>query len=418
MIRLFVGDTIEEPAERALISRLRIDLGRRGVRATLYANFFPATRRSSQVDLLVRTECRTAHVEIKGLRSDVAVRARPNGLWVQLMPDGSNRSLGNYGRQALNNTYAISDAMRDLAQEGALTATRSGGFYRHIETIVGIWEAIPDGSDIEPPPFVTVLGYGDLLCSLTTPGPKLPWTNDDWDAFARSHHLFQPQSQSQSECHRRSSLERIADYRRRARSKLAYGLSTFVDLDLADDNGGDWSADDISRLMIGRRVVAVVGPSGSGKSLLVQHLAASHSDGGRLVVWMQASDYETRFSVLIARSMAPYSAERWDRLLRAAEEFGIAVTIVIDGLNECPTDERSKLIEQLRAFMLRHSSSVLITSTASDDLGNTLEAAVLQVKEPDEEARLEILAAHGARHPERISAQFGTPVRTFYCGQV
>ena len=409
MIRLFVGDTIEEPAERALISRLRIDLGRRGVRATLYANFFPATRRSPQVDLLVRTECRTAHVEIKGLRPDVAVRARPNGLWVQLMPDGTNRSLGNYGRQALNNTYAISDAMRGLAQKGTIEAVVSGDFYRHIDTIVGTWEAIPDGSDIEPPPYVTVLGYRNLLRSLTTPGPKLPWTDDDWDAFARSHHLFQPRSQSQSECHRRSSLERIADYRRRVRPKLADGLSTFVDLGVADDSGGDWSADGISRVVVGRRVVAVVGPSGSGKSLLAQYLATSHCDDGRLVIWIQASDYENRFSVLIARAMAPYSVERWDRLVGAAQEFGIAVTVVLDGLNECPTDERSKLLEQLQAFMLRHPGSVLMTSTASDDLGNTLEAVVLRVNEPDEETRREILSSHRVEQPERISAQFRTP---------
>ena len=66
-IRLFVGDPIEEPSERKLILRLRNDLERLGVRATLYANFVASLRGSRQVDLLVRTEYRTAHVEIKGL---------------------------------------------------------------------------------------------------------------------------------------------------------------------------------------------------------------------------------------------------------------------------------------------------------------------------------------------------------------
>ena len=191
MIHLFVGDTIEDPAERALVSRLRVDLERCGVPATLYANFFPATRGSRQVDLLVNSEFRTAHIEIKGLRPDVAVLARPNGQWLQLMPDGTERSLGkNCGRQAVRGTFAISDAMRGLARQGDVTAVGSGGFYSHIDTIVGIWEAVPDGSDIEPPPHVTVVGYRGLLRRLTTPGPKLPWTDDDWNTFALSHHFF------------------------------------------------------------------------------------------------------------------------------------------------------------------------------------------------------------------------------------
>ena len=381
-----------------------------GVRSTLYANFFPAARRSPQVDLLVRTEFRTAHVEIKGLRPDCAVLARPNGPWEQLMPDGTSRSLGkNCGRQALNGTYAISDAMRYLAQERAVTAVGSGGFYRHIETIVEIWEAIPDGSDIEPPPHVTVLGYDGLLRCLTTPGPKLPWTDDDWDTFARSHHLIQPRSESQPERHRRTSLERIADYRQLARPRLAGGLSTFVDLAATDGSGREWTADDISRLVTGGRAVAVVGPSGSGKSFLAQHVAVDHCNDGALVVWIRASDYKNRFSVLLTRAMAPYSADPWDRLVSATGKFGIAVTVVLDGLNECPPDVRSKLLEQLEAFMLRYPASVLITSTRTDDLGQTPRSVVLRVNEPDEHRRLEILASHGAKHPERISPQFRIP---------
>ena len=156
-------------------------------------------------------------------------------------------------------------------------------------------------------------------------------------------------------------------------------------------------------------MVAVVGPSGSGKSFLAQHVAAGQGDDGALVVWIQASDYERRFSFLLPRAMAPYSADRWDRLVGAAEEFGIAVTVVLDGLNECPPDERSKLLDQLKAFILRHPASVLITSTSVDDLGHALEAAVLRVNEPDERGRLEILTSHGAKHPERTSPQFRIP---------
>ena len=191
-IQLFVGDPIGVSSEQELISRLRIDLQNLGVPATLYANFFPVARGSSQVDLLMCTAHRTAHVEIKGFSPDYPVRARPNGLWTQLMPDGTERPLDrNCGRQALNGTYAISDAMRDLARREAW-AEPEGGFKRCIDTIVGMWPAIPAGSEIEVPRFVSVLGYSDLLERLAQPGPTVPWTEDQWETFVRKHNLYQP----------------------------------------------------------------------------------------------------------------------------------------------------------------------------------------------------------------------------------
>ena len=170
------------------------------------------------------------------------------------------------------------------------------------------------------------------------------------------------------------------------------------------------SAADISRRAIGGTVLAVIGPSGGGKSFLVQHLAVSHCDDGHLVVWLKASDYETgRFGEFLERATGPYSAEPWRTLIDAAAESGTPITVVVDGLNECPDPERGDLLQQLTAFTLRHPASVLITSTTDDDLGGALDAALLRIREPDEHTRLKILSAHGAKHPGRVSEQFRTP---------
>ena len=409
-IPLFVGFPVEDPSERALIGRLRSDLTRLGVRATLYANFYPPARRSCQVDLLVRTDSHTAHIEIKGLRPDYPVRAGVNGLWVQIVPGGAQRPLEtNCGRQALEGTFAISDAMRDLARRGVVTEAEDG-FKRHIDSIVGMWETIPDGSDIKPPRHVTVLGYAELLQRLAVRGQVVSWTDDEWDAFARSLDLYQPVAESESERRRRSGLEIITDYRLRARSDLAEGVGRFVDVGTTDGDEVEMSAADICRRVVGGAVLAVVGPSGHGKTFLAQHLAVRHCDDGRMVVWIRADGYDKgRFKDLLARAMAPFGSQRWKTLVDAAAESGTALTVVLDGLNECPNDARSELLQQLRAFKLRHPASVLITSTTDEGLRNTLGAEILRVGEPGERTRLEILDSYGARHPERISEQFRTP---------
>ena len=410
-IPLLVGFPVEEPSEQAFIRRLRSDLERLGVNATLYANFFPTARRTRQVDLLVATQHRTAHVEIKSLRRDYPIHGGLNGPWTQLLPDGTRRQLEtNCGRQALDGTFAISDAMRDLARKSLVPAAEVD-FKRHIDSIVGMWETIPEDSDIKTPPHVMVAGYEELLQRLTTAGPSVPWTDEHWDVFARRNHLYQPETESEAERRRRSRHEMIIDYRLLlAGSNLAEGLSRFVDLGAADEQGAEYSAAEVCRRVSGGAVLALVGPSGGGKTFFARHLAVSHCRDGRLVIWVRASAYEQgRFSDLLARAMAPFGAERWSTLVDTAEESGTAVTVVLDGLNECPPDVRSELLQQLRAFTLRHSASVLITSTTEDGLGTTPGPEILRVREPDERSRLELLDSYGCEHPERISVQFRSP---------
>ena len=409
-VRLFVGDPIEEPSEKAFISRLRVDLERLGLRATLYANFFPAANKPRQVDVLVQTGNRTMHVEIKSLRPDYPVRASLNGPWVQLLPDGTERALeSNGGRQALDGTFAISDAMRDLVRDGHVHTT-SVDFKRYIDTVVGMWEDIPDGSDVEVPPYVTACGYDELLQRLSAPGPSVPWGDDEWDTFVLRLNLYQPEAESEPELLRRTQLEAVGDYRQRAQSFLAEGLGTFVDIGATDGDGIGLSASEIDIRVSNGRAVAVVGPSGSGKTFLSQHIAREQVDGGRLVIWLRAGAYETgRFREFIAQAMGPFSVETWRALIDAAAATGTQITVVVDGFNECPAGARGELLERLSAFLLRCRASVLVTSTTSDGLQSALGAEIFRIGEPDEHARLEILRAHGARDPNRISNQFRTP---------
>lgn len=405
-INLFVGDEVTDPGEQHLISRLRRDLARRGVPATLYANFLP-TSKAGQVDLLVRTPWRTAYIEIKSLHPDYPVLGRPNGHWEQQLLDGSRRSLGkNAARQALRGTWAISDAMRALA---GTKAVRSSDFKRHIDTLVAIWERVPAGSDIQTPAHVSVVGYGELLERLTTPGPMVEWSDDEWDAFARHLALFQPEADSPGDRRRAAAAAAIADYRLRAQGSFSAELGPIVDLG-ADGPTGHLALRDIGRLVGDGGVVALVGPSGSGKSLAGLHIAVSHCEAGRLVVRIRAGEYEQgRFSNLLARAMAPFSKEPWGHLAKAAPAVGVPLTVVLDGLNECPADLQSELLDQLRAFLNRYPAGVLVTSTEDNRIADIAGATILVPTIPDDVTRQALLDAHGSRRPDRISAQFQTP---------
>lgn len=410
IVQLFVGDPIGEPSERAFIARLLRDLTRVGQPAVLYANFFPSTRQQRQIDLLVRTPTRTTHIEIKSLNPHYPLRGAPNGPWVQLLPDGTERVLeSNCGRQALLGTFAISDAMRDMSRRGDASSAAEE-FKKHIDTIVAMWEDIPAGSTFQTPPFVSVIGYGFLLDRLCTSGPCVAWSDDEWDTFARTHGLFQPDPESHAQRFMRRSLESITDYRQRARASFADGLPGLVDVGADDVEANPVGFDDIDRAVASGAVVGLLGVSGAGKTFFARHLAVRHCDRGRLVVWLRGGEYEQgRFRELVARAMGPYSSRRWAELMRPAAGAGVGITIVLDGINECPPDLVSELVQQLESFVLRHPAGILLTAATADEVPGILDARLMWLRTPDEAHRSAILKQYGAVLGERVSAQLKTP---------
>lgn len=404
-VTLFVGDEISDPGEQRLIQRLLRDLDGLGAKATLYANFFP-TARSGQVDLLVRTPHRTAHVEIKHLDQRYPVHGHPNGHWEQQLPDGTRRSLGkNAARQALEGTWAVSDAMRSHARNGGVS---DADFKRDIDTLVAIWERIPANSVIQTPAHVEVVGYTELLERLTSPGPSVVWTDEEWNSFARHQRLFEPTEDQLNEQHH-AAAEAIQNYRLRAHVGFTSELGPSVDLG-ADGPAGHLRLTDIDRVVADAGLLALVGPSGSGKTHSALHVAARHCKAGRLVIRVRAGEYEPgRFAMLIARAMAPFSENRWHTLVTSAPELGVPLTLVLDGLNECPDPLRPELLEQVQAFLNRYPAALLVTSTDDGGLRDVLGATIATPTAPGQSTRPAVLAAHGAQHLDHISEAFQTP---------
>lgn len=165
------------------------------MQARVFANFL-AGRQQRQVDLLVVTELRLVHAELKNLDPTLPVIARANGPWRQRLPDGQERPFQrNFYRKAHDTTYAISDVMRQLASQGEVPAA-AGPFYGFIDTVLCLHPEIPAGSKLDRYRHVDVVGYDELLVRLTTSGPRPVWAAEHWDAFARKLGVYQEPTDS------------------------------------------------------------------------------------------------------------------------------------------------------------------------------------------------------------------------------
>ena len=402
--------TIEDDDERHVLNRLRADLSRRGIPARIYANFVATGKQHRQVDLLVVTAARCVQAELKNLSPDLPLIGSANGPWRQVLPGGQGRQLDrNYFRQAREATYAVSDVMRALAMRGDVPA--DGPFYRHLDTVVCLHPGIPAGSNLDRFEHVSVIGYDQLVDRLAAPGPRPTWDDPHWDAFARYLGLYRDSRESPGERARRESLAVVEDYRRRFTAGLGLHLHEFVPVQARLD--GTTSGSPLSAIVAAAAAggtVTVTGPSGGGKSHAARHAALDLAARGQLPVWIRCSEYARgRFSVLLARSAAPYTVDQPLELMRRARDAGAVPVLILDGLNECPGALARELLEQLAAARLRVPGGAIITSVDEVQLPDASNVCHVGLQLPGPAERQALLASYGAAACPAADA-FQTPL--------
>jgi hypothetical protein len=178
----------------------------------------------------------------------------------------------------------------------------------------------------------------------------------------------------------------------------------------ADVDGRQVHKVDLTSSAIEHEIVVVLGPSGMGKTHTARHAAIELTDRRHLVVWLRCAEYGAgRFGSLLARAVARFSTEPALELMRKAVDTGNAITVVLDGVNECPSSLRPELFEQVHALRLRIPIGMVITSTVPLALPAPLSATTVTLRPPDAAERQAILSSYGVADPEVVGESFVNP---------
>lgn len=406
---VYLGDQIQDGHELRFLARLRADLSRAGIAATICANFIADARNAArQVDFLVLTAHRLVHIELKTVRQDSPVQGRANGHWRQLLPGGQTRSWKNAYRQAHQTTYAISDDVRRMVSQGTLPDV--GEFFRSIDTVVCLFPDVPADSQIERFSHVAACGYESLFDRLTTPGPRPSgWTAEHGEAFARGLGLYAEPVDVRADSRRADDLNALASYRSRFIEANELDLHELVPVRATDNRGRQRPVplEDVLDAIRGAESLIFTGPSGSGKSHTVRHAALRAARDLAMPVWLTCGDYEgDTFAVAMAKAVARFTPERWTDLFEQATRLGIVPMIVLDGLNECSPNQRRILLEGASAYRASRGSAVIMTAHEPAQLAG---ATTLYAQTPSSEERAELLDSYGAPSLPNVDA-FRTPL--------
>jgi hypothetical protein len=398
LVELFLGDPVDDPGERRVLSRLRADLEGRGVAARIFANFV-AGRLQRQIDLLVVTKNRMAQIEVKTADPRFPIIGGVNGPWLKRLPDSPPEPLGrNYYAQARDATYAVADEMRSLAKAGKVPAPSNRQFYTDIDTVICISPGVPSGSELEPHKYVNVIGYDDLVDRLSEPGPRPPWSLDDLDVLARHLTLYPEPADSPEERDRQRNIELLSDYCRRYVDLHSAGLHELVPTSASI--AGDTDASPVDKLIsasAARGIVPLVGSSGIGKSHLAMHASIRLASQRVIPIWVRCRDYAPgRMRVAVARALASCATVRMDELASAAKDTGSPIVVILDGLNECPAGSRHELLEQLNSLRLWADAGAIITSTEAVPLSDAADVTHMTLQPLDGDERTALLRSYGA----------------------
>lgn len=396
-VEVFLGNPITIASEKQFIARLRRDLLKHGVSARILANL-QLGHAARQVDFVIVTEHRTAQVELKTFPGPI-VAAPKHGDWQVRVGAADVRDFGNPAWQAQQATYAISDELHAFAAGGSAPGPSRDKFFRDIDTVVCAFPALHGGSLVGELPFVTVLGYADLLERLLQPGRQVPWSGSDWDAFGRRLNLYRADEDSPEGVVRRAGAAAVDAYRGlflRAHAELPPLVETAVLV-------GDVPAprpDLAGELTLGRAVL-VHGPSEFGKTLWARTAAAELAQAGQVPIWLVASVCEDSFRTSLARAISPFTSLSPDELLRAAEAAGRAVAFIVDDLVKAPDAVRQALLAGAQAVRLRNRTCGLLITTQTADVAAWIpDALSVELLAPADPERRALLDAYGA--PEII----------------
>jgi hypothetical protein len=395
-IDLFIGSPIEIESERDFLGKLSAELLARGISALVFANFFPL-KNPHQIDFLVVTARCACHVELKRLTAPVI--GGLNGCWSLRHPDGSLSPLEakNPYRQALDGKYAISDEMHAFACSDRRVPVPSAGgkFNRHFESVVCIYPEKLAGSSVFEDYKVRVRGFNGLLELLTTRESHPPgWTRETWISFAMHLNLVRvDDAEDRLPLELKEAHGAVAEYAARFEAYSERGLAHLVPTTLEQDRGP--APDDaVQNNLLRGEHLQLIGPSGCGKTLLATHLALAALRAGRLPIIAAAKEYEGKLSALLDRSVAHLHPHTAINLLRAADRNGSPLTLVLDGLNECPKKWQKSLLKDLQAFYLRWRLPILITSQEPAPLTGPLTGAIFRFAPLTPAERLAVLRAY------------------------
>ncbi|MEU3862862.1 hypothetical protein AB0F03_37185 [Streptomyces sp. NPDC028722] len=204
-------------------------------------------------------------------------------------------------------------------------------------------------------------------------------------------------AQEEADSARAAGRQELKDYSAYLDVYLRGDLHELVPLTLADQDGAERvSSAELAAWLRPGRHVQVVGPSGTGKSHTLTHTALGLLQAGWLAILLRASVYEGQLGSSLDECVSPFSPHEAQVLVQAARQRQLPIVLLVDAVNECPSQLQERLIQQVSSWCLRVGATVVISSQEFVHVPAALSGARLRTADPNPQQHTALLRSHRA----------------------
>jgi DNA replication protein DnaC len=408
-IEVYLGGPIQEQSEKDFLLRIKNAFRQENRNAIIFASFFARTR---QIDFFLITDNCACLVELKAFIHRIS--GNTNGYWLQHLPDGTSKEIGNPYLQALQCKFALSDEVKKLLVKDSSIPKLPGNreFFREIESVVCIYPRVPEGSEVPGDFKVTICGFEDLwnLVSTTNRCPK--WDRKHWETLAMSLGLIKEDNLStlrdfsQEEAHKA-----IKEFKERFIEHFEADLTPLIPTSLkSGKKKGD--VEELRSFLLKRKHGRLLGQAGCGKTHLALHMALYSIKNGQIVIFSSAKNYEGSLNSLLNKSISYLHSGNLENFLNLCSKTSTSTALIIDGFNDCPFKFQKDLLKDIQGFYLRNPMPVLITSQVELALPADLSGETYYFNDLTQEEKRKIFESYSSTYSYDVLKNILDPFNT------
>lgn len=382
-VEVYIGSPIEYDSERTIVRKLLHFFSSNNQPAVILAN---VNLNGRQVDIVVATQTTTLVIEVKGYTRPI--KGTENGPWYFQSSTGEWKPTRNYYNQTLDAMHAVKDCLFSFLRKKI----------NYPEAALIFVPNIPIGSVLPNEDFKLKIGGQELIENFDSSFKNSDIRAlDEWRGFAKHLNLVKVLSLESifdsKLCDAEISLENYSKA-----FLLTYGPDIEGMVDFPCNFNGSAILSDVAAANTN---VVITGPSGCGKSLLAKKIGQNCIMQGKIPIFIEAKYFGEQFGKLVNQEVSLLGVHSFSFLASHCLRLNKTLVLIVDGFNECPKSEKSRLARCIAAVTERYKAELVISLQIIHESLIRLNLPEIKVFEPNMEVK-KIIASDGKRITEHV----------------